>query len=115
MGTVARIVVEAADERAAAVAMDAAFARIREIEQRLSDYIDTSEARRLERAPLHKPVAVSADLYRVLAFGLALARETDGAFDPTLGRATRDWRKGAPQSGALPRCAAWRTDGHSAR
>ncbi|MCL4793253.1 MAG: FAD:protein FMN transferase [Bryobacteraceae bacterium] len=94
MGTVARIVVEADDERAATAALNAAFARIREIEQRLSDYIDTSEARQLERAPIRAAVPVSPDLYRVLEHGLNLARATGGAFDPTLGRATRAWREG---------------------
>ncbi len=94
MGTVARIVVDAGDERAATAALSAAFARIREIEQRLSDYIDTSEVRQLERAPVHTAVPVSRDLYRVLEDGLNLARATGGAFDPTLGRATRAWREG---------------------
>jgi FAD:protein FMN transferase len=91
MGTVARIVVEAGDERAATTALNAAFARIREIEQRLSDYTDTSEVRQLERAPVHTAVPVSPDLYRVLEHGLNLARATGGAFDPTLGRAAHVW------------------------
>lgn len=94
MGTVARMVVEAEDERAATRALNAAFARVREIEERLSDYREESEARRLERAEVGVAVAVSADLERVLAYGLRLARESGGAFDVTVGRATRAWRAG---------------------
>lgn len=98
MGALARLVVEANDERAATRALNAAFARIREIELRLSDYLDTSEARQLELAPLNTPIPVSEDLFRVLQHGLLLARQTRGAFDPTLGRATRAWRSGGPET-----------------
>lgn len=100
MGTVARIIVEADDEPAATRALNAAFARIREIESRLSDYIDTSEARRLESAPPGVPVTVSDDLAAVLSYALHVAHATSGAFDPAIGRATRAWRAGgAPQRG----------------
>ena len=74
MGALARLVVEANDERAATRALNAAFARIREIELRLSDYLDTSEARQLELAPLNTPIPVSEDLFRVLQHGLQIGR-----------------------------------------
>jgi FAD:protein FMN transferase len=96
MGTLARIVVDAADERAATAAVNAAFARIREIERRLTDYDEQSEARRLEHSPPGEPVAVSPDLHRVLEHALRLAFETEGAFDVTIGEATRAWRAGRP-------------------
>lgn len=96
MGTTARIVVDAGDERAATAAINAAFGRIREIEQRLTDYDAQSEARRLEHAPPGEPIPVSADLHRVLEHALRLAFETGGAFDVTIGAATRAWRAGRP-------------------
>lgn len=96
MGTIARIVVDAGDERAATAAINAAFCRIREIEQRLTDYDERSEARRLERAPRGEAVSVSPDLHRVLEHALRLAFETKGAFDVTIGAATRAWRAGRP-------------------
>lgn len=96
MGTVARIVVDAGDERAATTAINAAFNRIREIEQRLSDYDEQSETRCLELASPGAPVPVSEDLHRVLEHSLRLAFETEGAFDVTIGSATRAWRDGRP-------------------
>lgn len=100
MGTLARIVVDTPDRGGAAAAMKAAFARIREIEGRLSDYDEGSESRRLEHAPRGVPVPVSNDLHRVLEHALQVSFQTEGAFDVTLGEATRAWRAGQP---AAPR------------
>jgi len=93
MGTVVRIVLYAPSTAAGETAARAAFARIAEIEARLSDYRDDSEVAALARAAAGVAVPVSEDLFAVLAASDALARRTDGAFDITTGRLTHVWRR----------------------
>jgi thiamine biosynthesis lipoprotein len=93
MGTLARVVVYAPDRATGDAAASAAFARIGEIDGRLSDYRDDSEVARLSRAAAGTPVAASPDLFTVLAASAALAERTGGAFDVTAGRLTHLWRR----------------------
>jgi thiamine biosynthesis lipoprotein len=93
MGTLARIVVYAPDRAAGEAAAAAAFARIAEIDARLSDYRDDSEVAALGRAGAGVPTPVSRDLFAVLAASQDLAARTDGAFDVTAGRLTHLWRR----------------------
>jgi len=65
-------------------AVSAAFAEIERWDRILSLYKEESEASALNRAAGTGPVAVSADLYAAVETALRLARETGGAFDPTL-------------------------------
>lgn len=92
MGTLFRIVAVAADGPAAVRAAKRAFARIDEIDAGLSDFRFDSELRRLERAPIGRPVKVSGDLWEVLSEAQLIAGATDGAFDVTVGALTRLWR-----------------------
>lgn len=89
MGTLFRVTVFAASPSEARAACDAAFARGRELDARLSDYREDSELNRLCRAG---EIAASTDLFRVMERALAIARVSDGAFDPTVGPLTRLWR-----------------------
>jgi thiamine biosynthesis lipoprotein len=105
MGTVFRIVLFAPDEGDARAAAEEAFARIRELDEKLSDYDRESELSRLcaraaESAPT-PAVEVSADLIEVLNRAQEIARRSAGAFDPTLGSLVRLWRRSARQ-GELP-------------
>jgi thiamine biosynthesis lipoprotein len=94
MGVAFRIVLYAKDERAAKGAADAAFSRIEALNQRLSDYLDDSELNRLPRRSANaKPTPVSSDLWRVIERASQLARQTDGAFDITVGPYTKLWRQ----------------------
>jgi thiamine biosynthesis lipoprotein len=70
-----------------------AFERLASLDNILSDWIVHSELRRLERQPHGKFVAVSRELFDVIAQALEFARMTDGAFDPTIGAMTRIWRQ----------------------
>jgi FAD:protein FMN transferase len=102
MGTLVRIQLYAEGNRDARAALTEAFARIGALDQALSDYKEDSELNRLCRATAGVPVAISADLLRVLTRAQRLARETDGAFDVTIGRLTRLWRrKQLPDAAAL--------------
>jgi thiamine biosynthesis lipoprotein len=92
MGMEVRIAINAARPQADSLA-DRAFARIAELEAMLSDWNPQSELRRLELAPVGDWTTVSGPLRDVLALALTLARETDGAFDPTVGALTALWRE----------------------
>lgn len=72
----------------------AAFDRVRDLESKLSSYRDESELRQIERKAWRSPTSVSADFARALGHAIELARQSDGAFDPTLGRVTRLVRAG---------------------
>ncbi|MEX0717607.1 MAG: FAD:protein FMN transferase [Planctomycetaceae bacterium] len=93
MGVAFVIRLYAADEAAAKRAADAAYARVAELNDILSDYDPESELMRLCRdsAP-GKPIEVSAELAFVLSRSLAMSRRTDGAFDVTIGPVVRLWR-----------------------
>lgn len=102
MGTLARIVLYAQDATAAKAAFSKAFARIRELDEKLSDYSDTSELMRLCRSS--GPVQVSRDLLTVLEAAQRYALETGGAFDVTIGPLSVLWRK-ARRDGVPPDAA----------
>jgi thiamine biosynthesis lipoprotein len=89
MGTVVRIAIYAND----AAPLKAAFQRIAELDERLSDYKKDSELNRLCRTH-NQAVPVSEDLFRVLEASEKLSRLTDGAFDVTIGPVTHLWRLG---------------------
>src|SRR4051794_30114411 len=86
MGTLVRIQLYCSTELQAKAAFRAAFERIAELDDKLSDYKPDSELNRL------RPQA-SADLIRVLEAAQKLAQQTGGAFDVTVGRVTRVWRQ----------------------
>jgi thiamine biosynthesis lipoprotein len=93
MGTLVRITLYAHSEEQARGGFDAAFRRIRELDEQLSDYRPESELMRLCGLAGEGPVAVSGDLFRVIEAAHSLAVGTDGAFDITLGPVTRVWRE----------------------
>lgn len=107
MGTEARIVLYATDSATAHVAATAAFARIRELDRSLSDYRDDSQVAGVAAAAGGPPVRVGEDLVVVLLNALALAEETDGAFDVTAGPLVALWRE-ARRTGRLPDSSAIR-------
>ena len=89
-----RIVLYAPDEPTANRAAEAAFGRIRQLNGVLSDYDPNSELRRLcDTAGSGRAVVVSDDLWRVLLEAQRLAKQTDGAFDVTVGPVVRLWRR----------------------
>jgi thiamine biosynthesis lipoprotein len=98
MGVPFKIVVYADDDAVANRAARAAFARIEELNAILSDYEDESELNRLSRGSPHSaPVKVSEDLFRVLARSQALAEQSNGAFDVSVGPLVRIWRRARRQ------------------
>ncbi len=108
MGTLVRITVESQNPSRAEAAMTKAFARIRELDLRLSNYRPDSEVNRFDSA------RVSADLRRPLELSMRLARETDGAFDPTQTALFDLWRtaRRARQLPSAVEIAAARAQGY---
>ena len=103
MGLPFRIVLYAPDTNTAKAAAEAAFARISQLNDRLSDYDADSELSRLSRTSGEdRTVPISADLWAMLERSQALARRTDGAFDVTVGPVVSLWRK-ARREKQLPR------------
>jgi FAD:protein FMN transferase len=102
MGTLFRVVLYAESPTEARAGFEAAFARARELDARLSDYREDSELNRLCR---QRRAQASEDLYAVLRIALEVARASGGAFDPTMGPFTRLWRE-SRRSGRLPGAAA---------
>jgi thiamine biosynthesis lipoprotein len=98
MGTLFRIKLYATDQPQAERAFRAAFARIAQLDDELSDYKPDSEVNRLARAAAGTPQPASADLLRVVETAQKLSAETDGAFDITIGPLTHLWRQARKQN-----------------
>ena len=91
MGTIADITVVHDDEHVAHAAIDAAFDALRTTDRLMSRFRLDSDIGRANGARVGERVRVDAQTAHVLARALAFARETDGRFDPCLGRATELW------------------------
>lgn len=88
-----KIVLYADENATASIAAEAAFARFHQLNSILSDYDPESELRKLCSSSTEgNPIRVSDDLWRVLVRADSLARQTDGAFDVTIGPLVRVWR-----------------------
>jgi thiamine biosynthesis lipoprotein len=103
MGTLVRITIYSKD----ASPMRAAFDRIAELDNKLSDYKPDSELNRLCRTR-GEAVIVSEDLFRVLEAAEKLSALTDGAFDVTIGPVTHLWRLGKLPDGETLARVGWR-------
>jgi thiamine biosynthesis lipoprotein len=101
MGTRFKILLYAADEPAAAKAAKAAFARVAHLDQVMSDYRNTSELMQLCKQAGGDPVKVSEELFFVLARAQEVSRQSDGAFDVTVGPIVKLWRR-AKRTGMIP-------------
>jgi thiamine biosynthesis lipoprotein len=102
MGTLVRITIYAKD----ASPMRTAFDRIRDLDEKLSDYKPDSELNRLCRT--RGAVHVSEDLFRVLQASQEVSRLTDGAFDVTIGPVTHLWRVGKTPGADTMARVGWR-------
>lgn len=94
MGTMFAIVVYAPDKKTAEACFGAAFCRVAELNEMLSDYEPESELSLLSASsPTETPIAVSEDLFRVLDEAKRLSVRSNGAFDVTVGPLTKLWRR----------------------
>jgi FAD:protein FMN transferase len=91
MGTVAELVVQHGDERAAHAAIDAAMAELQWVERTMTRFSDASDVGRANLGAARGPVAVSGATASVVAEALRWAEGTGGAYDPAVGRSVRLW------------------------
>lgn len=93
MGTRFKMILYAVNAETARQAADAAFARIAQLDNIMSDYRETSELMRLSQQAGQAPVRVSDDLFRILVKSQEVAQQTQGAFDVTVGPLVQLWRR----------------------
>ncbi len=99
MGTVFRLILYAVSDSVARQASTAAFQRIDQLNDILSDYKEDSELSRLSASSdTQQPVKLSDDLWRVLIISQQAARLSGGAFDITVGPLVDSWRRTRRQS-----------------
>lgn len=65
--------------------LDQVFDRLREIEERMSSTIETSDVSNINKNAGIQPVAVNSDTYYVLQTAMKYAKLSDGIYDPTVG------------------------------
>jgi thiamine biosynthesis lipoprotein len=91
MGTACTITAEGFDSTWAAGAVEDAFGVIDRLDSVLSSWRQDSELARVNAAGAERRIECSPDFYAVLDSSLAIARETEGAFDPTIEPLNRVW------------------------
>lgn len=102
MGVPFRIVLYATDQERATASARAAFDRIKQLNDILSDYDDNSELSRLSgTSGQNRAVKVSDDLWRVLIEARKISEQSNGAFDVTVGPFVNLWRR-ARRAKSLP-------------
>lgn len=102
MGVKARMVLYAPNEQAAREAARAAFDRMHDLDDVMSDWRADTEVALLHEAPAGVPIPVSEDLWDVISLARDISEATGGAFDITVGPVVRLWRE-AHRTGEFPR------------
>ena len=74
-------------------AVERAFEAVAGVEDRLSNWRPDSELSRANRAAARAPFALTRETWRSVSAALALAAETGGSFDPTVGPITASARR----------------------
>src|SRR5580765_5655337 len=108
MGSAYSVVVYGDDRTQMEEAVDAAFAEVHRLDEMLSNYKPESELSEVNRLAGEHPVAVTPELFNLLAACVEYSRESEGAFDITVGPLMKVWGfyKG---TGRLPHRAEIRT------
>ncbi|HEY6099077.1 MAG TPA: FAD:protein FMN transferase, partial [Anaeromyxobacter sp.] len=94
-GVTCTIVADGADSAHVGRAVDAGLDAAEKISHALDLGSPESELSRLNAAPAQTRVELSPELFGVLEQAIALAEETDGAFDPTIEPLRRAWGSSA--------------------
>ena len=104
MGSTFSVVLYGSDRRQLDAAADAAFDEVHRLDRLLSNYRPDSEWSEVNRTAGVRPVKVSTELFQLLSECMTYSRQSDGAFDITVGALMKIWGfyKG---EGVLPRSA----------
>jgi thiamine biosynthesis lipoprotein len=104
MGSSVSIVLYGRDLASLESAADAAFREVRRVDDLLSNYKVASEWSAVNREAGRHAIRVSDELFALLSRSLAYSRESDGAFDITVGPLMKTWGFYRGE-GSLPRPA----------
>jgi len=102
MGTRVEITAAGRDRAVVAAKVEAAFREIARLEGLMSSYQPESEVSRINRAAGIAPVAVSPEVFEVIARSLEVSRVSEGAFDITFAALGKLWDLSGPTPAQLP-------------
>jgi thiamine biosynthesis lipoprotein len=91
MGATFTIVVYGDDEPRLISAVENAFDEVRRLDRLLSNYRPSSEWSEINRNAAERPVKISAELFELLSKCVAYSRQSQGAFDITVGPLMKLW------------------------
>lgn len=91
MGSTFSVVLYGNDSPKLEAAAAAAFEEVQQLDRMLSNYLPASEWSRVNREAGYRPVAVSAELFQLLSECIDYSRQSDGAFDITVGPLMKVW------------------------
>ncbi|MBS1854818.1 MAG: FAD:protein FMN transferase [Acidobacteria bacterium] len=91
MGSTYTIAVWGTDRIRMEAAVDAAFDEVRQLDDLLSNYKPESEWSEVNRDAARKPVRVSPEMFQLLQDCQRYSRESEGAFDITVGPLMKVW------------------------
>ncbi|NWF35514.1 FAD:protein FMN transferase [Mariprofundus sp. KV] len=103
MGTLVEFTVAGADEAASTVAITAAANEMQRIENAFTIYGNQNNSvKRFNRSQVGASVQLPEEISTLLATALTIKRESNGAFDPALGRLNRLWGFSLPEAPTSP-------------
>ncbi len=91
MGSTYSLVLYGEDRAALEMASEDAFEEVRRLDRLLSNYRPESEWSRVNRYAAERPVKVSAELFELLSACLEYSRQSEGAFDISVGPLMKVW------------------------
>ncbi|MGA2725783.1 MAG: FAD:protein FMN transferase [Bryobacteraceae bacterium] len=91
MGATYSVVVYGYDRVKMEAAADAAFDEVRRLDEMLSNYRADSDWSEVNRHAAEKPVKVSPEMFQLLLDCVAYSRESEGAFDISVGPLMKVW------------------------
>jgi thiamine biosynthesis lipoprotein len=91
MGSAYSVAVYGDDRMRMEEAVEAAFEEVRRLDQMLSNYKPESELSELNRLAAERPVQVTPEMFSLLSACAEYSRESEGAFDITVGPLMKIW------------------------
>ncbi len=103
MGTVVDITVWTDDEPGAREAAEEAFAEFKRVDALMSSWLEDSAVAQINKGAGSKAVAVTPELYTLIGKALSAGKETNGAFDITVGAFRGLWKFDQDIDGSIPK------------
>ena len=91
LGTIVRLTAYGSDKKALDTALDDSMSEMTRLENLLSVNIISSDVSKINRAAGKNAVIVNAETEEVILKAVKWARESNGAFDPSIGRLVKLW------------------------